>query len=181
VSRPAPRRKRSISRQIGDGSSTVRVFPPLPNTVTWPPSVRGCRSGHLRSAISETRRPAMYSNRSRTWFRRWARVQSAAASHSVHQLPRIERSGVVLPEVLLERIERQTTAFRARRPTASVGPLTEARDAASFGPPGVGKTLTVMHLVGRMPGRTVILTTGRGMGMVQAVAQMARTLAQLRA
>jgi len=37
--------------------------------------------------------------------------------------------------------------------------------------------LTVMYLVGRMPGRTVILTTGRGMGMLQAVAQMARLLA----
>src|SRR5918996_2582953 len=34
-----------------------------------------------------------------------------------------------------------------------------------------------MYLAGRMPGRTVILTTGRGMGMVQSVAQMARTLA----
>ncbi len=41
----------------------------------------------------------------------------------------------------------------------------------------MGKTFTLMYLVGRMPGRTVILTTGRGMGLVQTVAQMARTLA----
>jgi ATP-dependent 26S proteasome regulatory subunit len=34
-----------------------------------------------------------------------------------------------------------------------------------------------MYLVGRMPGRTVILTTGRGMGMIQAVGHMARVLA----
>jgi ATP-dependent 26S proteasome regulatory subunit len=46
-----------------------------------------------------------------------------------------------------------------------------------FGPPGIGKTSTVIYLVARMRGQTVILTTGRGMGMIQAVAQMARALA----
>jgi hypothetical protein len=46
----APWRKRSRSPQIALGISTVRVLLPLPNTVTWPPSVRGCRSRHLRSA-----------------------------------------------------------------------------------------------------------------------------------
>jgi ATP-dependent 26S proteasome regulatory subunit len=34
-----------------------------------------------------------------------------------------------------------------------------------------------MYLIGRMRGRTAILTSGRGMGMVQTVAQMARLLA----
>jgi ATP-dependent 26S proteasome regulatory subunit len=34
----------------------------------------------------------------------------------------------------------------------------------------------VMYLIGQMHGRTVILTTGCGMGLIQAVGQMARTL-----
>lgn len=34
-----------------------------------------------------------------------------------------------------------------------------------------------MHLVGRMPGRTTILTTGRGLGLIETVAKMARQLA----
>jgi ATP-dependent 26S proteasome regulatory subunit len=33
-----------------------------------------------------------------------------------------------------------------------------------------------MYLVGRMPGRTVLLTTGLGMGLLRPVAQLARTL-----
>jgi ATP-dependent 26S proteasome regulatory subunit len=46
-----------------------------------------------------------------------------------------------------------------------------------YGPPGTGKTLTVMYLIGRMPGRTVLLTTGLGLGLLQPVMQMARELA----
>src|SRR5438876_837183 len=46
-----------------------------------------------------------------------------------------------------------------------------------YGSPGTGKTLTVMYLAGRMKGRTVLLTTGRGLGFIGAVAQMARVLA----
>jgi SpoVK/Ycf46/Vps4 family AAA+-type ATPase len=34
-----------------------------------------------------------------------------------------------------------------------------------------------MHLIGRMPGRTVILTTGLGLGLLQPIAQLARSLA----
>lgn len=45
------------------------------------------------------------------------------------------------------------------------------------GAPGTGKTLTLMYLISRMPGRTVILVTGVGMGLLRAAIQMARSLA----
>jgi hypothetical protein len=93
-----------------------------------------------------------------------------------HRLPRIERFEVILPEPLLERIERQTFVFAEHAEALLAAGRSLKRGLLLFGPPGIGKTLTVMYLVGRMPGRTVILTTGRGMGMVQAIGQMARVL-----
>ena len=94
-----------------------------------------------------------------------------------HTLPHIPREDVVLPAGLLERIERQTIHFAEQATRLLAADRSLKRGLLMYGPPGVGKTLTVMHLVGRMPGRTVLLTTGRGMGLLQTVVQMARTLA----
>jgi hypothetical protein len=94
-----------------------------------------------------------------------------------HALPRVARDDVVLPAGLLERIERHTVVFSEHAERLVAAGRSLKRGLLMYGPPGVGKTLTLMYLVGRMPGRTVMLTTGRGMGMVQAVAQMARNLA----
>jgi ATP-dependent 26S proteasome regulatory subunit len=44
------------------------------------------------------------------------------------------------------------------------------------GPPGTGKTLTAMYLAGQMPDRTVILLTGRGLGLVEQSCSLARLL-----
>src|SRR5207237_1682880 len=46
-----------------------------------------------------------------------------------------------------------------------------------YGPPGVGKTLTVEYLTNRMRGRTVILTTGLNMSLLQPAIHLARNLA----
>jgi ATP-dependent 26S proteasome regulatory subunit len=94
-----------------------------------------------------------------------------------HSLPRIQRADVILPENLLEQIERQTVVFAEHSERLLESGRSLKRGLLLFGPPGIGKTLSVMYLIGRMPGRTVILTTGRGMGMIQPVAQMARVLA----
>jgi AAA+ superfamily predicted ATPase len=93
-----------------------------------------------------------------------------------HRLPHIDRSEVILPETLLERIDRQTFVFAEHAKALLAAGRSLKRGLLLFGLPGIGKTLTVMYLVGRMPGRTVILTTGRGMGLIQAVGQMARAL-----
>jgi ATP-dependent 26S proteasome regulatory subunit len=44
------------------------------------------------------------------------------------------------------------------------------------GSPGTGKTLTAMYLAGQMPDRTVLLITGRSMGLLEQACAMARTL-----
>jgi ATP-dependent 26S proteasome regulatory subunit len=44
------------------------------------------------------------------------------------------------------------------------------------GPPGTGKTLTAMYLVGRMPGRTTLVLSGRSYGLVSPTCELARNL-----
>jgi ATP-dependent 26S proteasome regulatory subunit len=51
------------------------------------------------------------------------------------------------------------------------------RGVLLYGPPGTGKTLTIMYLATQMPGRTVILTSGLGMGRIASIGPIARDLA----
>lgn len=94
-----------------------------------------------------------------------------------HALPKVARDDVVLPAGLLERIERHTLVFAEHAQELLAAGRSLKRGLLLYGLPGTGKTLTLMYLSGRMNKRTVILTTGRGMGMVEAIGQMARVLA----
>ena len=92
-------------------------------------------------------------------------------------IPEVARDDVVLPEGLLEQIERQTINFSQHADQLLKSGRSLKRGVLLFGLPGTGKTLTLMHLIGRMPERTTLLTTGSGMGLIQTVAAMARQLA----
>jgi len=94
-----------------------------------------------------------------------------------HDLPAIQRDNVILPEELLERIERHTFVFAEHADRLRAAGRSLKRGMLLYGPPGTGKTLTLMYLIGRMEGRTVLLTTGLGMGLLDPVMQMARSLA----
>jgi hypothetical protein len=94
-----------------------------------------------------------------------------------HALPAVARGEVVLPEPLLARVERQTFRFAEHAGELLAARRSLKRGLLLYGSPGTGKTLTLMYLIGRMPGRTVLLATGMGVGLLQAIVQMARTLA----
>ncbi len=94
-----------------------------------------------------------------------------------HNLPRIARDDVILPDGVLERIERHTVVFSEQAERLLAAGRSLKRGMLLYGPPGVGKTLTVMYLAGRMSGRTVILTAGLGLGLLQPAVQLARLLA----
>jgi hypothetical protein len=94
-----------------------------------------------------------------------------------HDLPRIERDDVVLPDDLLARIERHTVVFANHAAALQAAGRSLKRGMLLHGTPGTGKTLTLMYLIGQMPGRTVLLVTGVGMGLLRIAIQMARTLA----
>lgn len=99
-----------------------------------------------------------------------------AAPLTVRTLPAITRDRIVLPEGVLERIERQavSVARHADRLRASGRHL--RRGVLLHGPPGVGKTLTAMYLATLTPERTVVLLTGQALGAVRASVDLATAL-----
>jgi hypothetical protein len=95
---------------------------------------------------------------------------------SVRRLPDVPRSAIVLPERALGQIERHTAGLARHRERLRAGGRHVRRGLLLHGPPGTGKTLSVMYLAGLMPERTVILLTGRSMGVIGTACSLARSL-----
>lgn len=99
------------------------------------------------------------------------------ASFEVRDLPKVERDGIVLPDGVLERVERHALTFGAQAERLREAGRHVKRGLLLHGPPGTGKTLTAMYLANRMPDRTVLILTGAGLGAVGPACEMARALA----
>jgi hypothetical protein len=93
-----------------------------------------------------------------------------------HSLPRIARDQIVLPEGLLKRIERQTLGFAKHSEKLLAMGRHLKRGLLLHGAPGTGKTLTAMYLASQMSGRTVLVLTGRGVGLIERSCALARML-----
>jgi hypothetical protein len=103
--------------------------------------------------------------------------EDAAVRVQFHRPPAVARDAVILPDGTLERLEREAlgVAQEARRLLADGRHL--KRGVLLHGPPGTGKTLSVRYLLGAMPGRTTVLLTGRGLGLIEQALVIARELA----
>jgi hypothetical protein len=95
---------------------------------------------------------------------------------SFHTLPAVGRADIILPEGLLDRIERQTVRFGRHSERLRAAGRHLKRGLLLHGPPGTGKTLTAMYLASAMRDRTVLLLTGREMGLLRQSCSMARLL-----
>ena len=93
-----------------------------------------------------------------------------------HRLPEIAREKIILPDGLLERIERQTIRFSELSEKLVAAGRHLKRGILLHGPPGTGKTLTAMYVARAISNRTVLLLTGRGQGMIEQSCAMARAL-----
>jgi ATP-dependent Zn protease len=94
-----------------------------------------------------------------------------------HAVPTVDRSGVILPEATLERLERHTIGIAANADRLRGDGRHLKRGVLLHGPPGTGKTLTIMYLLKAMAGRTTILLTGRGLGLIEQALAIGRELA----
>ena len=94
-----------------------------------------------------------------------------------HRLPKIARDEIVLPDGVLERIEQHAVRFSDHAAALLAAKRSLKRGILLYGPPGTGKTLTVMYLATQMTGRTLIITTGLGMGAIGTIGNFARVLA----
>ncbi|HYB88812.1 MAG TPA: ATP-binding protein [Streptosporangiaceae bacterium] len=90
--------------------------------------------------------------------------------------PHVAREQVVLPPDVLDGIERQVlgVARHAGRLLASGQHL--KRGVLLHGAPGTGKTHTIRYLLGELSGVTVVLLSGRALGMIAQACSVARTL-----
>jgi hypothetical protein len=94
-----------------------------------------------------------------------------------HHLPVINREEIILPQHLLETVERNTVVFAEHSARLLAAGRHLRRGLLFHGAPGTGKTLTIMYLAAQMKGRTIILMTGRMMGLIGPSCQLARALA----
>ena len=94
-----------------------------------------------------------------------------------HQLARVARDAVVLPDGTLERLERHALGIAQHSEQLRAAGRHLKRGVLLHGPPGTGKTLSVTYLLGAMPDRTTILLTGRGLGLIEQALAIARDLA----
>jgi ATPase family associated with various cellular activities (AAA) len=97
-------------------------------------------------------------------------------SFQFHHLPSLQRDDIILPSGLLQRIERQTIGFSQVADKLLASGRHLKRGMLLYGPPGTGKTLTAMYLASQMSNRTIILITGRGMGLIEKSCEIARLL-----
>lgn len=92
------------------------------------------------------------------------------------EVPDTRREDVVLPEQVLDRIERHTLGVSHHREALQALGQHIKRGLLLYGPPGTGKTHTTRYLVGRMDGYTRLTLTGRALQAVGSVAELARDL-----
>ena len=90
--------------------------------------------------------------------------------------PDVDRDDVVLPPAVLDRIERHAVGVAAHRAGLRAAGQHLKRGLLLYGPPGTGKTHTTRYLLGRMGEYTRLLLTGRSLGAVGSITDLAREL-----
>jgi hypothetical protein len=90
--------------------------------------------------------------------------------------PSIAAQDVVLPEGVLDNIERHIVGVAEWSRDLLVAGQHLKRGLLLHGPPGTGKTHTIRYLTGRLTGSTIILLTGRSIRFIDQAAALARRL-----
>ena len=103
-------------------------------------------------------------------------LPSGGVALEFSEIPRTQRGDVILPEAVLDRIERHAMGVAAHRERLLSAGQHLKRGLLLYGPPGTGKTHTTRYLVGQMAGYTRLTLTGRALTAIGSVADLAREL-----
>jgi SpoVK/Ycf46/Vps4 family AAA+-type ATPase len=91
--------------------------------------------------------------------------------------PQMHASDPVLPDGVLDRIERHVVGPTRHREALLASERHLSRGLLLWGPPGTGKTHCVRYLTSRLADVTVIILSGASLGLVGAFGALARRLA----
>ncbi len=91
-----------------------------------------------------------------------------------HRRPTLDRAGVVLPDGVLDAVERQVIGVGRHRARLRAAGHALKRGVLLFGPPGTGKTHTVRYLLAQLPEFTVVLLSGTGLRYIGEACALAR-------
>ncbi len=98
------------------------------------------------------------------------------AALSFQPRPHVSDAEVILPRESLEVLRRQVLGVAAHRERLLAARQHLKRGLLLYGPPGVGKTHTVRHLVSELDGVTVVQLTGGSLSMISTACSVARSL-----
>ena len=86
------------------------------------------------------------------------------------------RESLILPEDTFDDVRRQVVGVARNRDRLRDAGQHLKRGLLLYGPPGVGKTHTVRHLIGELTGTTVVELTGDTLHLVKEACSIARSL-----
>jgi hypothetical protein len=97
-------------------------------------------------------------------------------SLAFREVPLLVRADVVLPDLVLSRIERHALGVSTHRDALLAAGQHLKRGLLLYGPPGTGKTHTTRYLIGQMSGYTRLMLTGQALRAIGSAAELARDL-----
>jgi ATPase family associated with various cellular activities (AAA) len=99
-----------------------------------------------------------------------------AAVLRFHRRPSVAAADVILPTETLAMVRRQAVGVAEHREKLLAARQHLKRGLLLYGPPGVGKTHTVRHLMSTLTGVTIIELSGEALGLISTACSVARTL-----
>jgi hypothetical protein len=136
---------------------------------------RGVAQAVLEHLLNEIKRENVY--RGRTLSLEPASRGDGGFVVQFHELPEARREAIVLPDAVLRVVERNVLGMLRHGETLRKSGRSTRHGLLFHGKPGTGKTLVARYLARACADHTVILLSGRQMGMVRESCQMARLLA----
>jgi ATP-dependent Clp protease adapter protein ClpS len=95
---------------------------------------------------------------------------------TVHRLPPVALSEVILPEKTLRLLDRNVLNFVGTRDHLRRLGQSTRKGILLYGPPGTGKTHTIRYLATHLPGHTTLIITAEQIGLLGAYMSLARLL-----
>lgn len=104
------------------------------------------------------------------------RYSGHAGALRVHKLRTVLRDEVILPEKILQLLDRNVSGFIRQRPRLRELGMPIKKGLLFYGPPGTGKTHTIHYLANQLPDHTTLLITAEQVALLDHYMQLARFL-----